>query len=97
VGGWCRWVACVGQPAPGTIGDLLTREITWIGSYRIVEAITEALQAMGGGPDVFPLITHAFDLADPEQDMPAAANPVGTSKVYRASRPACHLEEPRDT
>ncbi|MEK8169839.1 hypothetical protein NKH77_08535 [Streptomyces sp. M19] len=40
-----------------TLGDLVTREITWIGSYRFVEEIDDALRAMADGLDVAPVIT----------------------------------------
>ena len=35
-----------GAPAPAALGDLVTREITWIGSYRFVDEISDALKAM---------------------------------------------------
>jgi L-idonate 5-dehydrogenase len=71
-----------GTPAPAALGDLVTREITWLGSYRFVDEITDALQAMSAGLDVTPLITHTFALADAEQAVRTAADPAsGSSKV----------------
>jgi L-idonate 5-dehydrogenase len=64
------------------LGDLVTREITWIGSYRFVEEITDALDAMAQGLDVAPVITHRFDLAQAQQAMATAADrSSGSSKV----------------
>ncbi|WAJ33681.1 L-idonate 5-dehydrogenase [Arthrobacter sp. FX8] len=71
-----------GTPAASALGDLVTREITWIGSYRFVDEITDALQAMKEGLDVSPIITHKFDIGDAEQAMQTAADPAaGSSKV----------------
>ena len=71
-----------GASAPAALGDLVTREITWIGSYRFVDEITDALLAMAGGLDVSPVITHRFDLDQAEEAMRVSADPAaGSSKV----------------
>jgi L-idonate 5-dehydrogenase len=71
-----------GTPAASALGDLVTREITWIGSYRFVDEITDALQAMKDGLDVSPIITHKFAIEDAAQAMQTAADPAaGSSKV----------------
>lgn len=71
-----------GTPSPAALGALVTREITWIGSYRFVDEISDALRAMADGLDVSPLITHTFDLADADEAMRTAADPgSGSSKV----------------
>jgi L-idonate 5-dehydrogenase len=71
-----------GTPAPAALGDLVTREVTWLGSYRFVDEITDALRAMADGLDVTPLITHTFALVDAEQAIRTAADPAsGSSKV----------------
>ena len=71
-----------GAPAPAALGDLVTREITWIGSYRFVDEITDAIAAMAAGLDVTPLMTHSFDIDDAETAMQVAADPSsGSSKV----------------
>lgn len=71
-----------GEPAPAALGELVTREITWIGSYRFVDEITDALAAMRDGLDVDPLITHTFDLADAAAALAVAADRTsGSSKV----------------
>jgi len=49
-----------GKAVPASLGDLVTGEITWIGSYRFVDEISDAVAAMGNGLDVTPLITHRY-------------------------------------
>jgi L-idonate 5-dehydrogenase len=71
-----------GEPAPSALGDLVTRELTWIGSYRFVDEITEALRLMRDGLDVGPLITHTFGLAEAVEALTTAADrTTGSSKV----------------
>jgi L-idonate 5-dehydrogenase len=71
-----------GTAVPAVLGDLVTREITWIGAYRFVEEITDALQAMRDGLDVSPLITHRFDLDRAAEALAVAADRTsGSSKV----------------
>ncbi|MFF4256788.1 L-idonate 5-dehydrogenase [Streptomyces sp. NPDC001663] len=71
-----------GTAVPAALGDLVTREITWIGSYRFVDEIDEALRALRDGLDVRPLITHRFPLERAEEALAVAADPgSGSSKV----------------
>jgi L-idonate 5-dehydrogenase len=71
-----------GTPAPAALGELVTREITWLGSYRFVEEIDDALQAMRAGLDVSPLVTHRFDLGQAAEALAVAADrSTGSSKV----------------
>ena len=71
-----------GTAVPAVLGDLVTREITWIGAYRFVEEISDALQAMCDGLDVSPLITHRFDLDRAAEALAVAADRTsGSSKV----------------
>lgn len=71
-----------GTAVAAALGDLVTREITWIGSYRFVEEIDEALIALRDGLDVTPLITHRFPLERAEEALAVAADPgSGSSKV----------------
>ena len=71
-----------GTAVPAVLGDLVTREITWIGAYRFVEEISDALQAMHDGLDVSPLITHRFDLDQAAEALAVAADRAsGSSKV----------------
>lgn len=66
-------------PAASALGDLVTREITWIGSYRFVDEITDALRAMAEGLDVSPVITHKFNIEDAAEAMRTAADPAADS------------------
>jgi L-idonate 5-dehydrogenase len=71
-----------GAPVSAVLGDLVTREITWVGAYRFVEEISDALVAMRDGLDVAPLITHRFALADAAEALAVAADRTsGSSKV----------------
>jgi L-idonate 5-dehydrogenase len=71
-----------GAPSPSAIGDLVTREITWIGSYRFVDEISDALVAMATGLDVSPVITHKFVIDQAAEAMRVATDPAsGSSKV----------------
>jgi L-idonate 5-dehydrogenase len=69
-------------PSPAALGDLVTREITWMGSYRFVDEIGNALRAMAEGLDVSPVITHKFDIDQAAEAMKVSADPAsGSSKV----------------
>ena len=71
-----------GAAVEAALGDLVTREVTWIGSYRFVDEITDALVAMAAGLDVTPLMTHSFDIGQAETALQTAADPAsGSSKV----------------
>lgn len=82
-----------GSAVQAALGDLVTREITWIGSYRFVDEITDALAAMAAGLDVGPLMTHAYDLDDAETALRVAADPAsGSSKVMLRLDPSASFE-----
>jgi L-idonate 5-dehydrogenase len=71
-----------GSAVPAVLGDLVTREITWIGSYRFVDEITDAIAAMQDGLDVGPLITHRFPINQAAEAISVAADhSSGSSKV----------------
>jgi L-idonate 5-dehydrogenase len=71
-----------GTPAPAALGDLVTREITWIGSYRFVDEITDAVAAMAAGLDVSPVMTHEFGIDDALAALQVAGDrSSGSSKV----------------
>ncbi|MFJ1747710.1 L-idonate 5-dehydrogenase [Streptomyces sp. NPDC088116] len=71
-----------GTAVPAALGDLVTREITWIGSYRFVEEIDDALRAMRDGLDVSAVISHRFDLDRAGEALAVAADPAsGSGKV----------------
>lgn len=71
-----------GEPAPAALGDLVTREITWTGSYRFADEITDALTALAEGLDITPLITHTCPLTRAAEALAVAADrTTGSSKV----------------
>jgi L-idonate 5-dehydrogenase len=71
-----------GTAVSAVLGDLVTREITWVGSYRFVDEIDDALHAMRDGLDVSPVITHRFPLDQAEKALNIAADrTTGSSKV----------------
>jgi L-idonate 5-dehydrogenase len=69
-----------GAAVSAALGDLVTREITWIGSYRFVEEISDALSAMAAGLDVRPVVSHRFPIEEAGEALAVAAAP-GSSKV----------------
>ncbi|SER69089.1 L-idonate 5-dehydrogenase [Corynebacterium cystitidis] len=71
------------KPAPFNLGQLVTREINYIGSYRFTpEVIPSALQAMASGLDVTPILTHEFPIDQAEKAFETAADrSTGSSKV----------------
>jgi L-idonate 5-dehydrogenase len=71
-----------GSAVSAVLGDLVTREITWVGSYRFVHEIDEALHALRDGLDISPVITHRFPLDQAEKALITAADRgTGSSKV----------------
>jgi L-idonate 5-dehydrogenase len=71
-----------GSAVSAVLGDLVTREVTWVGSYRFVDEITDALQAMADGLDVSPVITHTFGIESAAEALAVAADRAsGSSKV----------------
>jgi threonine dehydrogenase-like Zn-dependent dehydrogenase len=70
-----------GNAISAVLGDLVTREITWVGSYRFVDEIDDALRAMADGLDVSPVITHRFDM-----DRAAEALAVATDRGSGSSK-----------
>ena len=78
-----------GTAVPAVLGDLVTREITWIGSYRFIDEITDAVQAMHEGLDLSPLITHTFKIDQAVEAIAVAGDrSSGSSKVMLAARTA---------
>ena len=63
-----------GKAVAATLGDLVTREISWIGSYRFDDEITDAVAAMENGLDVTPLITHRYPINEAAQAITVAAD-----------------------
>lgn len=69
-----------GTPTPAALGDLVTREITWVGAYRFVEEISDALGALRDGLDVSGVVTHRFGIEQAGEALATAASP-GSGKV----------------
>jgi L-idonate 5-dehydrogenase len=69
-----------GVPAPAALGELVSREISWIGSFRFIDEITDALVLLGDGLDLTPVISHTFELDQAAEALTAASEP-GSSKV----------------
>lgn len=72
-----------GSPAPAALGDLVTREITWVGAYRFVEEISDALDALAGGLDVSGVITHRFGIDQAGEALATAAGPDSSKVLIR--------------
>jgi L-idonate 5-dehydrogenase len=72
-----------GGPAPAVLGALVTREITWRGSYRFIDEITDAVAALRDGLDVDPLITHEFAVTAAPEAFTAAAAPDSSKVLLR--------------
>lgn len=45
------------------LGQLVTREITWIGSYRFIDEMNDAVSLLAAGLNVDAVISHEFELA----------------------------------
>ena len=64
------------------LGNIVTRELDYRGSYRFVDEVSDALDLMAGGVDVSPLMTHTFPLVDAVEAFRIAADrSTGSSKV----------------
>ncbi len=67
---------------PVALGQLVTREINYLGSFRFSDEVTDAVQAMADGLDVEPLLTHSFEIEDALEAFETAADRAsGSSKV----------------
>lgn len=64
------------------LGDLVTREITWGGSFRFVDEMTEAIDLLAAGLVVDPVLTHEFPIDEAGKAFEVAADrSIGSSKV----------------
>lgn len=71
-----------GVEAGAVLGELVTREITWTGSYRFAEEIDDAIAALADGLDVDPLMTHTFKIDEAAEALRVAGDrSTGSSKV----------------
>jgi L-idonate 5-dehydrogenase len=76
-----------GNPAPAALGALVTKEITWLGSYRFVEEITDAISALQNGLNVSPLITHEFPITEAPAAFAAATTPTSSKVLLNLASP----------
>ncbi|RTE48404.1 L-idonate 5-dehydrogenase [Actinobaculum sp. 352] len=80
-----RFVQVGNLPAgevPVALGQLVTREIDYVGSYRFSDEITDAIAATADGLNVEPLLTHTFDIEDALEAFETAGDrSTGSSKV----------------
>ena len=72
-----------GAPVTAVLGDLVTREITWVGSYRFADEIDQAISALGSGLVVDPLITHEFAMDQVERAMEVASSSDSSKVLLR--------------
>ncbi|GAB3180010.1 L-idonate 5-dehydrogenase [Nesterenkonia halophila] len=69
-------------PSPAALGDLVSREITWLGSFRFEDEMDDAIRLLAEGLDVEPIISHEFPLSEAQGAFDAALDPsVPTSKI----------------
>jgi L-idonate 5-dehydrogenase len=66
-----------GGEAPFSLGELVSRELTWRGSFRFVDEITTAVALLAQGLDVSPIITHRYSLASAVAAFETAASTGG--------------------
>ena len=56
-------------PAGGVTLDLarlVTREVDYLGSFRFLDEITDAVNLLATGTDLAPMLTYTFDVRDAE-------------------------------
>lgn len=71
-----------GDEVSAALGNIVTREIDYRGSYRFIDEISQALELMARGVDVGPLMTHEVSIDDAVHGFELAADrTTGSSKV----------------
>lgn len=64
------------------LGDLVTRELIWLGSFRFVDEMSEAIDLLAAGLDVNPVISHEYPLEDALEAFKVASDrSSGSAKV----------------
>jgi L-idonate 5-dehydrogenase len=77
------------NPVTAVLGDLVGRELTWLGSFRFADEMTEAIALMAQGLDLTPVMTHQFGLDQAAAAFAVAADrSTGSSKVMLALAPS---------
>jgi hypothetical protein len=81
-GFWSRSANLPADEVPAALGNIVTREIDYRGSYRFIDEISQALELMAGGVDVTPLMTHEVSIDDAVRGFELAVDrSTGSSKV----------------
>jgi L-idonate 5-dehydrogenase len=76
------------NPVTAVLGDLVGRELTWLGSFRFAGEMTEAIELMAQGLDLTPVMTHEFGLDQVAEAFATAADrSTGSSKVMLRLNP----------
>ncbi|MBM7825042.1 L-idonate 5-dehydrogenase [Arcanobacterium pluranimalium] len=71
-----------GGDVSATLGNIVTREIEYRGSYRFADEMDEAIRLLDGVVDISPLQTHEFDILQACEAFDVAADrSSGSSKV----------------
>lgn len=71
-----------GNEVSAVLGALVTREIHYVGAYRFVNEMADALELMAVGLDVSPVMTHEFPIDDAVAAFETAADhSTGSAKV----------------
>ena len=69
-------------PVEAVLGQLVTREVIWIGSYRFADEMSEAVRLLADGLHVDPIMSHEFHLDDAKEAFRVASDrSTGASKV----------------
>lgn len=69
-------------PIEAVLGQLVTREITWVGSYRFADEMVQAVQLLAAGLHVEPIMSHQFPLSEALEAFDVAVDRnSGASKV----------------
>ena len=71
-----------GSEITALLGNIVTREINYLGSYRFDDEITDAVHMMAEGFDISPVMTHEFSIDDALEAFETGADrSTGSSKV----------------
>lgn len=88
-----------GGEVPVALGGIVTREVTYRGSYRFVDEISDALRLMAEGVDVSPLMTYEVTHRRCPARLRAGRGPLHRSawardlghRVFTCVTTRCHL------
>ncbi|MDR1851413.1 MAG: L-idonate 5-dehydrogenase [Propionibacteriaceae bacterium] len=70
------------SPVTAVLGDLVTREIDWLGSFRFINEMDDAIRFMSEGLDLTPVMSHTFPLDQAVEAFETAMDPnSGSCKI----------------